>query len=177
VLYDLIERVMIWGNQLPSFWPMMIGLVVLGYVTTLIHELGHGIAAALLTDRPIKIEVDLVGGLCRVGGGSSITVGAWMLIVAAGPAASWLQALVATWLTSMAAPGTFLHGVLGILAFCGYCAGIINLVPMRVDDMHTDGKQLVDLVRLAAFGRAPGWLLVQPPPPDPHAATSVAPPG
>jgi hypothetical protein len=67
--------------------------------------------------------------------------------------------------------------VFAILAFGGYCGAIFNLVPMKVDDLHTDGKQLLDLFRLAAFGRAASWMRVEHPAGDPHAATSIAPPG
>jgi len=177
VLYDLIEQLMLWGNELPSFWPMMIGCLVLGFVSTLIHELGHGIAAALIAKEPVKIEVNIVGGLCRLDEDSRISLGGYMLVVAAGPVASWLQGFVAAWLTGMADRGTFAHGTLAIMAFLGFAGGIINLVPMKVDDLHTDGKQLVDLTRWAVSGRVPAWAQLPAPPPDPRAATSVAPPG
>jgi hypothetical protein len=157
VLYDLAVKVTMWANELPSFWPMTIGCLVLGLVTTLIHELGHGIVGALVTKDRVKIEINLVGGLCRLGEHSRVTLGSYMLIVAAGPAASFLQGLVSAWLLDMTARGTFEHGFLAIMTFLGFAAAILNLIPMKVDDLHTDGKQLLDLTRWAVSGRIPSW--------------------
>jgi hypothetical protein len=59
----------------------------------------------------------------------------------------------------------------------GFSAGVLNLVPFVHGDLCSDGQRLFDLARYRLLGRRSAWLVAATREPDPHAATSVAPPG
>ena len=61
MLYDLIEQVVMWLYALPPFPVVMVLGILLGLPTTVIHELGHGIAANVVAKVPVKIEISLSG--------------------------------------------------------------------------------------------------------------------
>jgi hypothetical protein len=55
--------------------------------------------------------------------------------------------------------------------------GVFNLLPFTLPSgLRSDGHILLDLAGWVVLGRRPGWAEA-PAPQDPHAATSVAPPG
>ena len=181
MLYDLIEQVVMWLYALPPFPVVMVLGILLGLPTTVIHELGHGIAANVVAKVPVKIEISLSGldwaGECRLDPGSQTSLGAFMAVVAAGPLASFAQGVTGVWLTTMLAPGTAIYAVAGVFGLWGLLAGGLNLVPISEPGMHSDGQKLLDLTRLAVTGRVPRWVVLSPTREDPHAATSIPPPG
>ncbi len=181
MLYDFIERVVMWFYALPPFPVLMVLGILLGLPTTLIHELGHGIAANVVAKVRVKIEISLSGldwaGACKLEPGSQASLGAYMVVVGAGPLASFAQGIMGVWLTTMLAPGTAVYAVAGVFGLWGMLAGAINLVPITQPGMHSDGQKLLDLSRLAVTGRVPNWIELSPTREDPHAATSVPPPG
>ena len=158
---DLVVRVAVWLGELPSFGWLIALIVLLSLPTTVIHELGHGIAANVLAKVPVRIELSFGAGewsgVCRFVGDASISALTYGLIVAAGPAASLLQGVVATWLGAQAAPGTASHSVLVTFAFAGYACGLLNLVPMMHGAQRSDGQFLLDLARWVWSGRVPAW--------------------
>jgi hypothetical protein len=180
VLYEAVERLVMWMDALPPFPVMLLLGVVLGLPTTVIHEVGHGLAANWIARVPVKIEIWFKNldwaGHCLPQPGREVTLGAYMAVVAAGPFASLLQGVVAGWLTTLLTPGTITYAIVAVFALWGWLAGLVNLVPLTGPGVHSDGQKLLDLTRLAVTGHVAAWLR-PPAAQDPHAATSVAPPG
>lgn len=181
VLGDFIVRVAVWFAQLPEFPVLLPLVIVLGLPTTLIHELGHGIAANRIAKVGVRIEISFIGvdwmGLCRLQGGREISVRDYGIVIAAGPLASLTQGFVAAELAAATVPGTALYAILATFALTGYLAGALNLVPFVHGALRSDGRLLLDLGRWLLHGRAADWIAAAREPVDPHAATSVAPPG
>lgn len=180
MLYETVERLALWLNALPPWYVVMLLGVVLGLPTTIIHELGHGIAANKLAGLPVRIQISFNGfdwpGVCVPDPQGPIPVGRYMAVIAGGPLASLAQALVATLLTSQMTAGTAAYAVVAVFALWGWLAAVTNAIPFETAGIRSDGQLLLDLTRLARTGRRADWLR-EPPPADPHAATSVAPPG
>ena len=181
VLGDLIMRLIVWFWQLPPIHLLMPLVIALGLPTTLIHELGHGIAANVVAKVSVRIELSFVGidwlGLCRLQGARQISVRDYAVVTAAGPLASLAQWIVAASLTALATPGTAVHAVLATLTLAGALACLGNLVPFTSGAIRSDGQVLLDLGRWLFLGRMADWIAAAREPADPHAATSVAPPG
>ena len=181
VLGDLIVQLAVWCSQLPPFALLFPLVIALGLPTTLIHELGHGLAANLIAKVSVKIEISFIGidwmGLCRLQGDRPVSVRDYGLMIAAGPLASLAQCVVAAGLTAAATPGTFVHAVLATFTLTGFLGCAVNLVPFTHGEVRSDGQLLLDLGRWLLRGRTAEWIAEARKPLDPHAATSVAPPG
>lgn len=159
--------------------------LVVGPLAALVHECGHALAALKLTPgaaeervRARRWALPLRSGrfhavLRPFSGGpsdefvASTDPGACAAVTAAGPAASLAALLLACGLAAGASPAGFRGQLLGTFALC--CASsVLNLVPLRLGGLASDGAQLVRAWRRAREPRA-AWR-------DPHEATSVAPP-
>ncbi len=181
VVYDLIERAVMWLHALPPFPVWLLLGIVLGLPTTLIHELGHGIAANMIAKASVKIEISPYGidwaGECRLDPGSQVSVGAYMAVVAAGPLASLTQGVTAVWLSTTLTPGSAAYAVVAVFGLWGLLAAVLTLVPNSQPELHSDGQKLLDLTRLVVGGRVADWIVLSTGAEDPHTATSVPPPG
>jgi hypothetical protein len=157
--------------------------LVAGPLAALVHECGHALAAMWLTPEAaqervgskrwaIPIRAGRFHAALRPFAGAPTDEfvaradrGACTAVIAAGPLASLAALLVCLALVGGAAPAGLRAQVLGTLALC-CLSSVLNLVPMRVGPLVSDGAQLL---RAAGKPRAV-WR-------DPNAATSVAPPG
>jgi hypothetical protein len=156
------------GLPLPDFWISLLQINLAITVNTLFHEMGHvlaGWATAMslrsLTVGPLAFECRGGKWSCKfslaglLGNGSAGLVPKHLvnirkrriLMIAAGPAASLLTALVVTPLALSAAghawaPAWEFLSVLATLSWLGVC----NLIPVRPEDNYSDGAQIYQLL-------------------------------
>ena len=133
-------------------WILFPLLTVLGLPTTLIHELGHGLAASKIAKVSVRIELSFVGidwaGLCRLQGDEDISVREYAIVIVAGPLASLTQGVVAGQLAAATVPGSAIHAVLATFALAGYCGAALNLVPLVHGAVRSDGQLPVSYTHL-----------------------------
>jgi len=160
--------------------------LVAGPLAALLHECGHALAAMRLTPDAVEDRVTskrwaipIVSGrfhavLRPFAGAPSdrflerTAPGPCAAVIAAGPAASLAGFMLSLALASGASPSGLRGQLFGTLALC-CLSSVLNLAPMRVGRLASDGAQLIRAVRLPREAR--------PPCTDPREATSVAPPG
>jgi hypothetical protein len=158
--------------------------LVAGPLAALVHECGHALAAQRLTPDAAEARVraqrwalPLRSGCFHAvlrpfsGGPSDEFVARTApapgaAVIAAGPLASLAALVLACALAAGASPVGFRGQLLGTFALC-CLSSVLNLVPLRLGGLASDGAQLVRALRRAP---AAAWG-------DPNAATSVAPPG
>jgi hypothetical protein len=159
--------------------------LVAGPLAALIHESGHALAAAHLTPHAVEDRVTtkrwaipISRARCHVvirpfAGAPSdrflerTEPGPCAAVIAAGPLASLAGFLVSLALASGASITGFRGQLFGTLALC-CLSSVLNLIPMRLGRLASDGAQLLRALRMPPRPATPL---------DPNAATSVAPPG
>jgi hypothetical protein len=136
-----------------------------------------GVEIRMGTGQRLVLEARLQGvklrlanpGFLRLGSGQvrwnaeRTTVMDLLVIAAAGPIASLLGGLGCVWLARLCGPGGGLHDFLDLTAFSMIAfGGMLNLVPLTLTEgtrrrpgkaMRTDGKLILDVVRLSASMR------------------------
>jgi hypothetical protein len=160
-----------------------------GPLAALLHECGHALAAAHLTPHAAQDRVTVKRWAIPISSGRFHAVlrpfaGApsdrflarteaarCAAVIAAGPLASLAGFLVSLAIASGASPSGFRGQLFGTLALC-CLSSVLNLIPMRIGGLASDGAQLVRALRTPPKPR-PAANLAR----DPNAATSVAPPG
>ena len=156
------------GLPLSEFWISLLQINLAIFVSTLCHELGHvfgGWASEMslrsLTVGPLSFERRSGKWNCKftiaglLGNGSAGLVPTHLrnirnrlvVMIAGGPAASLLTAMVATPLALSAAghawaPAWEFLAVLTTLSWMG----IFNLIPVRPEDKYSDGAQIYQLL-------------------------------
>ena len=156
------------GLALAEFWISLIQINLAIFASTLCHELGHvlgGWATEMslrsLTVGPLRLERRSGKWNCKfnlaglLGNGSAGLVPTHLrnirkrqvIMIAAGPAASLLTAVVATPFALYAAghawaPAWEFLAVLATLSWMGVC----NLIPVRPEDKYSDGAQIHQLL-------------------------------
>ncbi len=180
LLYNLADAIVRFMDSGPGLVASLIFLMITAIPVTLLHELGHAIAARRLLDVNVQVSVGSAGKLAemrlgqialsinalshpaRVAGvaefdGSRATARDVLLIALAGPAASLAGTMVTALALSAASTTGALHDLLWAATLAGV-VGVLNLVPLRFQEkrrgptLRTDGRLALDALRI---GRAP----------------------
>ena len=118
--------------------------------------MGSAGRAAQLHLRGINMRVNAISSPVRMGGSASFDA-TWatsrdvLWIALAGPAASALGAIATGWWLSQTGPG-LMHDVLWVATFAGVF-GVLNLVPLKIEErrgdtpQRTDGRLVLDALR------------------------------
>jgi hypothetical protein len=173
--YDAAQWFYVFMNSASS-WYVLVYIFVAAIPVTLLHELGHALAARALLDTPVQVAVGSIGRFAqlrlgeismslnamaspaRVAGSATFdasraTARDILLIALAGPAASAAGLLVAV--PALAAVPE--HGIAHGLAWAAVLAsafGVLNLIPMTLQErrggpnVQTDGRLALDAARV-----------------------------
>jgi hypothetical protein len=168
-----IDRFM---NSGPPFLLSLIYLTIVAVPLTLVHEMGHALAARRLLGGKVHISVGHAGRVgqfqlgqitasinalafpARFGGfarfdASRATARDIVVIALCGPLASFLGLLIALPLYSAAAPGTIAHGLLWATVLDSVFAVVLNLIPLELGERRggrarrNDGGIALDAAR------------------------------
>lgn len=172
-LYDLVTAIVVFMEAMPpSPWWLVYGLLT-AIPLTLLHELGHALAARRLLDTPVDIVVGSFGALANVQlGRISITLNALsspsgvdgfvefgaaragardvVLIALAGPAASAAGLVACLVALAAAPPAGIVHDLLWAATADSVFAVLLNLIPFGFQErrggptLHTDGRVALD---------------------------------
>jgi hypothetical protein len=177
LLYSIADAVYRFMDSGP---PLVVGLLyiaIAGIAVTLLHELGHAVAARHLIGGEVQVSVGSVGKLAELQLGqikvavnalehpsrasgvaefdaSRATARDVLLIAVAGPAASLVGTVLTAWALSVAPTSGVLHDLLWA-ATLGGVFGVLNIVPLTLQEgrdgppLCTDGRLAVDAIRLA----------------------------
>jgi hypothetical protein len=176
LLYSLAESILLFMDSGPGLPMTLLCLVIAGIPVTLLHELGHAIAAHRLLGSEVEVSIGTVGKVAemrlgevavsvhalsdpsRIGGSaefdaSRATARDVLLIALAGPAASLIGTFGTAWLLGQTSPGV-LHDILWTATLAGAFA-VLNLIPIRLQErrngpvVRTDGRLALDALRVA----------------------------
>jgi hypothetical protein len=178
-LYDFL-------NSGPGFLEYLALSVVLSTPVVLVHEIGHALVAKFLGAENMRLQAGGAGASAavRVGGVDArlapvarpwrldgflsfdarrISRFGIVLIAIAGPAASIAAGLAAYALFDGTDPGSFMHDLRYVATFNSVGAGLLSLVPMRLQDSQdptqptfaTDGMVVVEALGLSQRAKAP----------------------
>jgi hypothetical protein len=175
LLYAIASALMDFMNSAPPVLLWLVLIPVVGAPLTLLHELGHALAALRLLGDRVDVVIGTHGRVARVRlGRIALAVNAWaplagvagtasfddsaarardvLWIALAGPAVS----LAGTVLTAVALGATdrggLAHHVLWTATALGASAGVLNLIPMSADGpmsdgLRSDGRLALDALR------------------------------
>lgn len=177
LLYDLAAAMLTFMRSDPNFPVVLLYVALAGIPVTLLHELGHAMAARAQLGAEVHVSVGSTDKLAelrlgqiamsinalshpgRAAGSASVddaraTAEDVLWIALAGPLAS-LGGLVLTWVLYSAAPATgiahdFLWAAVGTGVF-----GVLNLIPLEFQDprdgprLRTDGRLAIDALRVS----------------------------
>jgi Zn-dependent protease len=176
-LYNLADAIVRFMNSSPGVPISLLYLAIAAIPVTLLHELGHAIAARRLLGGDVQVSVGTAGKLAEMRLGqiamsvnalshpgktagiaefddSNATARDILLIALAGPAASLVGTALTAWALSTAAPASVLHDLLWAATLAGVF-GVLNLVPITFQDnrngpsVRTDGRLALDALRVA----------------------------
>jgi hypothetical protein len=176
-LYNIADAIVRFMDSSPAFPIGLLYLAVAAVPVTLVHELGHALAARRLIDGDVQVSVGSAGKLAEIQLGkvalavnalshpagaagvaefdaSRATARDVLLIALAGPAASLAGAVLTAWALSAASPSGLLHDLLWA-ATLGGVFGVLNLVPLSFHErrdgpaVRTDGRLALDALRVA----------------------------
>jgi Zn-dependent protease len=180
-LYSIAGAVVGFMDAGPGLPVSLLYLAFAAIPVTLLHELGHAVAARRLLGGDVQVAVGSVGKIAgvrlgqvalavnalshpgRAGGSaefdaSRATARDILLIALAGPAASLAGTVLTAWALSAASPSGMLHSVLWAATFAG-AFGVLNLVPLTLQEgrdgppLRTDGRLALDALRVARAWR------------------------
>lgn len=115
------------GHASVAYWGIAIAGAALFYVCLLVHEMSHALVARRKGVKVAGITLWLFGGVSRLDGEPD-SPGADALIAGAGPAASFVLALIALGLTVITSDA-LLANLFGWLTFVNVALGLFNLIP------------------------------------------------
>ena len=176
LLYSLAEAVTRFMASSPGLPISLLYIIVAAIPVTLLHELGHAVAARRLLGGDVQVSVGSAGKIAemrlgdiavsvnalghpaRVAGlaefdGSRATARDVALIALAGPAASLVGTAITGWLFASTSAGVvddLLWAATGAGVF-----GVLNLVPITFQErrngpaMRSDGRLALDALRVA----------------------------
>ena len=172
-LYDVIAAIVIFMEAMPpSPWWFVYGALT-AIPLTLLHEIGHALAARRLLDTPVRVVVGSFGELAKVQlGRISISLSALsspasvagsaefdasrarardvVLIAIAGPAASAAGLVVCLLAYAATPPDGVVHDLLWAATGNSVFAVLFNLMPFGFQErrggptLHTDGRVALD---------------------------------
>jgi hypothetical protein len=177
LLYSIVEAIARFLDADPGFVILMLCLPVAGGAVTLVHELGHAVAARRLLGGDVNVMVGSVGKLAELRLGqirltlhalehparadgyaefdaARATARDILLIALAGPAASLVGTVLTAWALSAAPPTGVVHDLLWTATLAGVF-GVLNIIPLSIQErrggpsLQTDGRVVLDAVRLA----------------------------
>ena len=167
----------------PGLFPALFLLLVMSWPLTLLHELGHALAAVVLLDEDVDVEVGQYGrfaegrlgrirfelqapslfpGVAGTAGfdDARATARDILLIALAGPAASALGAVATALLLGAVGESGWLHDVLWAATLNGIFFTLLNTVPFAVVERRgeaptrSDGLLALDALRVIIRLRA-----------------------
>lgn len=141
-----------YGAALLAVVAIWVGIV---FVSALVHELGHAVAAAAYGYRP-EIELVWMGGQTMPNANETIPWNKQVLLTLAGPAAGLALAAVAFLWLPVAAPGTPVRYVIANLLGANIVWAVLNLIPL----LPLDGGHVALAVFMRFFGNR-GFILSQ----------------
>jgi len=135
---------------------LLISWVAIVFVSVLLHELGHALAARSFGYRP-RIELVWMGGLTHPNAGAPIPWYRDVLLTLAGPGLGLLFGLACVLIEQTTPPPSgYLHRVLANLIWVNIGWSLINLAPVP----PMDGGKIATVVLIRLFGRR-GFLFAQ----------------
>jgi Zn-dependent protease/CBS domain-containing protein len=142
------DRFANWSSTL--YWSMGALTAILLFVSVLLHEFGHALAAMAFKIPVHRIRLMIFGGVAELGDDAP-NAGGEFIVAIAGPVVSLLLAgsLAGAWFTIRYAnaPGAVV-GVLGYLAFINLTLALFNLIP----GFPLDGGRVLRAVLWGATG-------------------------
>lgn len=155
-LYGPVEVLTDYLDDGPGMLAAVVYIAIGAIPATLLHELGHALAALARPDTPVGVAVGSFGKLAEVRLGQSTLSGSAardiLWIALAGPLAS-LAGLAASVAVLGVAPASGVAHDLAWAAVFGNGVGVLNLIPLRLQErpdgarMHTDGRLALDAAR------------------------------
>lgn len=148
----------LWRAAEPAFgdWRWVVGIVVVSYLSAILHELAHGITAAHFGCR--AIQINLVALSCRVEDYQYLPTRARQVAIAAagGVANSLLLApFVVAWLATPADSAAHRYAAAAVVV--GVVQSLVNYLPVRPLDGYKMLSHLLGMVDLAAESRRYLW--------------------
>jgi hypothetical protein len=177
VLYSLADAIVRFMDSSPGLPISLVYLAVGSLPVTLLHELGHAVAARRLIGGDVQVSVGSAGKLAEMRLGqialavnalsypgrasgvaefdaSRATARDVVLIALAGPATSLFGTVLAAWALSAASPSGVLHDLLWAATLAGVF-GVLNIIPLSVQErrngpaLRSDGRLALDALRVA----------------------------
>lgn len=174
-LYGAAAAMTDFMNSGPAFPGALLYIAIGAIPVTLIHELGHAIAARHLLDTPVSVAIGSIGKVARLRLGEiSMSINAIgspagvagsaefdatnayardiLWIALAGPAASAVGFMVSVGALAATPAGGLLHGFFWATVLGG-AFGVLNLIPFSYQDRRggpthqTDGRLALDAAR------------------------------
>lgn len=118
-----------WGDSI--YWVIGVSTTLLLFVSVLLHELGHAVAALAFRIPVRRIRLMIFGGVAELGDDAP-NAGGEFLVAIAGPAVSVLLGVVfgAVWFVGRFTVGTIpIIAMMGYLAFLNLTLAVFNLIP------------------------------------------------
>jgi hypothetical protein len=176
-LYRLADAIVHFMDSSPGLPISLLCIAIAALPVTLLHELGHAVAARRLLGSDVQVSVGSTGKLADIQLGqialainalshpgrasgaaefdaSRATARDILLIALAGPAASLVGTVLTAWALSAASPSGALHNLLWAATAAGVF-GVLNLVPLSFQEgrdgpsVRTDGRLALDALRVA----------------------------
>jgi len=176
LIYGAVSWFVAFMDGMPSLPELFLFLVLIAIPATLLHELGHALAARTLLGVPVSIDVGSYGKLAHFHLGqvsvalhaidSPARAAGWarfdasratardvLLIALAGPAASAVGLVVAIVALGATPVGSVAHGLAWVAVTAGV-SGVLNLIPFKFSESGdgtrhpTDGRLALDAARV-----------------------------
>ncbi|WP_432906406.1 peptidase M50 [Micromonospora matsumotoense] len=148
----------LWQDARPVFgdWRWLAGIVVISYLSAMLHELAHGVAAVHFGCAGVRIN--LVALSCRVDEYQFLSSRVRQVVIAA--VGGVLNSLVVApfllaWL--LVTPGSAVHRFTAAVVLVGTVQSLANYVPMAPLDGYKMLSHLLGMVALAAESRRYLW--------------------
>lgn len=174
--YGPVSAIVTFMDSGPSFPQALIYLALAAIPVTLLHELGHALAASRLLGTPVSVAVGSIGTIARIELGQiSVSLNAIgsparvagsatfdasrarvfdiLLIALAGPAAFAIGLAFSLALLTASPITGLVHDLLWTMTLGGVFAVVLNLIPFEYQErrdgpaMQTDGRLALDAAR------------------------------
>ncbi len=129
------------GATGPEAWSKIVLFAAAGFISILIHELGHGLSAAKFGAHSIRIQLYALGGLCYFAN-HGMSRRQDFLVSAAGPAAGYALGLLTLVLARQLLPADappMVHHFVIVMVFINLFWSTANLLPV----LPLDGGQML----------------------------------